>query len=1138
MKKIASVFIAAIMMLTVPLQSVYAADEGVTKQEVVEQDAEKVEGVEKTEEIQKDDEQNDETNVEENIKENVEQEDTSVEQAIVENTEPVQEKSTELLNYIVVDKAYIQSGDVQNIIASIGNGQKVIESAILTYHRVEDGMNYQVAANKIDEDALLFEVSYEDSAETGTYKLDSIIYTISDEMYTIEISQAGIEAQYGVNKEVETKEDANVVEGDSGESTVEAEVVSFDENGNQVSENSIEEAIEGQQIATFSTSTKARNVTKNKEVVVVLDPGHDNSHPGTRGNGLKEEQLTLKIAQYCKNELEQYSGVKVYMTRTSGTCPHPGTTSTDDNAQRVAYAKSVNANVYVSIHLNSAGASANGAEVYYPNSNYRSDIGTQGKELASEVLNQLISLGLYNRGIKIRNSEDNSLYSDGSLADYYGVIKGSKKAGFPGIIIEHAFVTNASDAAFLSKEDNLKKLGIADANGIVNYFGLSKGYWETGKNGEKYYYFNDEKVVGEKQISGKWYYFDPEKDGAMTTGFYKFPSKTVYYDADGAMCYGEQQISGKWYYFNTRTGAMQTGLYNLGNKIVYYGTDGAMCYGEQQISGKWYYFDTRTGAMQTGFCNLGNKTAYYGTDGIMCYGEQQISGKWYYFNTRTGAMQTGFCDLGNKTVYYGADGAMRYGIQKIEDKTYFFDIRTGAMQIGLVTDGNGNTIYIDTNGGQVFGERKIGSCWYYFDSDNKGYMVKNDFTTLKDGRIVYYDQNGAMRYGEQQVAGKWYYFDTRTGAMQTGFYNLGNKVVYYGTDGAMRYGEQQVAGKWYYFVTRTGAMQTGFYKLNNKMVYYGTDGAMCYGEQRINGKWYYFDEITGTMAIGFCELGNKIAYYGTDGIMRYGEQQINGKWYYFDKITGAMAIGFCNLGNKIVYYGTDGAMCYGEQQIDGKWYAFNTATGAMIKNNWFNGKYYGTDGVQNENGLYAIEGASATNIEQMVRYFEKYRGTRPYESGKDYPTGALTPGGAATIEEFAKIFYEEATREGIKAEVAWTQTMLETGFLHYGGDVKIEQYNFAGIGATGGGAAGASFSNVQLGVRAQIQHLKAYANADITVDKLKTSCVDPRFIYVAKGCAPYVEWLGQKENPNGYGWATSEGYGNTIRKMINNVLES
>ena len=458
MKKIASVFIAAIMMLTVPLQSVYAADEGVTKQEVVEQDAEKVEGVEKTEEIQKDDEQNDETNVEENIKENVEQEDTSVEQAIVENTEPVQEKSTELLNYIVVDKAYIQSGDVQNIIASIGNGQKVIESAILTYHRVEDGMTYQVAANKIDEDALLFEVSYEDSAETGTYKLDSIIYTISDEMYTIEISQAGIEAQYGVNKEVETKEDANVVEGDSGESTVEAEVVSFDENGNQVSENSIEEAIEGQQIATFSTSTKARNVTKNKEVVVVLDPGHDNSHPGTRGNGLKEEQLTLKIAQYCKNELEQYSGVKVYMTRTSGTCPHPGTTSTDDNAQRVAYAKSVNANVYVSIHLNSAGASANGAEVYYPNSNYRSDIGTQGKELASEVLNQLISLGLYNRGIKIRNSEDNSLYSDGSLADYYGVIKGSKKAGFPGIIIEHAFVTNASDAAFLSKEDNLKKL--------------------------------------------------------------------------------------------------------------------------------------------------------------------------------------------------------------------------------------------------------------------------------------------------------------------------------------------------------------------------------------------------------------------------------------------------------------------------------------------------------------------------------------------------------------------------------------------------------------------------------------------------------------------------------------------------------
>ena len=69
------------------------------------------------------------------------------------------------------------------------------------------------------------------------------------------------------------------------------------------------------------------------------------------------------------------------------------------------------------------------------------------------------------------------------------------------------------------------------------------------------------------------------------------------------------------------------------------------------------------------------------------------------------------------------------------------------------------------------------------------------------------------------------------------------------------------------------------------------------------------------------------------------------------------------------------------------------------------------------------------------------------------------------------------------------------------------------------------------GVRAQIQHLKAYA----TDEKLLSECVDSRYSYVTKGCAPYVEWLGQQENPEGYGWATGENYGYDIVKMINTM---
>ena len=149
--------------------------------------------------------------------------------------------------------------------------------------------------------------------------------------------------------------------------------------------------------------------------------------------------------------------------------------SVQDNLNRVATAASVGADIYVSIHLNSAGSgSAKGAQVFYPNSSYRPDIGSEGANLATQIQRQLVALGLQNRGISIRNSGDNSRYPDGSLADYYAVIKHSKTSGFPGVIVEHAYVSNASDAAFLKSESNLQALGVADATGIAAYLGLSK----------------------------------------------------------------------------------------------------------------------------------------------------------------------------------------------------------------------------------------------------------------------------------------------------------------------------------------------------------------------------------------------------------------------------------------------------------------------------------------------------------------------------------------------------------------------------------------------------------------------------------------------------------------------------------------
>ena len=263
-------------------------------------------------------------------------------------------------------------------------------------------------------------------------------------------------------------------------------------------------------------------------------------------------------------------------------------------------------------------------------------------------------------------------------------------------------------------------------------------------------------------------------------------------------------------------------------------------------------------------------------------------------------------------------------------------------EIHLVYEGGEYFCY--QNNIRLYGEQKINGAWYYFKPGTGA--MQTGFVNLGH-KTVYYGTDGKMRYGEQRINGNWYYFNTGTGAMQTGFVNLGSKTVYYGSDGKMRYGEQRINGNWYYFNTGTGAMQTGFVNLGSKIVYYGADGKMRYGEQRINGAWYYFKPGTGAMQTGFVNLGSKTVYYGSDGKMRYGEQRINGNWYYFNTGTGAMQTGFVNLGSKIVYYGADGKMRYGEQRINGAWYYFKPGTGAMqtgFVNLGPKTVYYGSDG--------------------------------------------------------------------------------------------------------------------------------------------------------------------------------------------------
>ena len=146
---------------------------------------------------------------------------------------------------------------------------------------------------------------------------------------------------------------------------------------------------------------------------------------------------------------------------------------------------------------------------------------------------------------------------------------------------------------------------------------------------------------------------------------------------------------------------------------------------------------------------------------------------------------------------------------------------------------------------------------------------------------------------------------------------------------------------------------------------------------------------------------------------------------------------------------------------------------------------------------------------------------------------AVNPAVPQSVLDMIPLYLSEGAAEGIRGDVAFAQSCLETGnFTFAGSTVTLDQNNFCGMGVTGGGVKGNSFATPQLGIRAQIQHLKAYATKDLP----NNACVDPRFGYVTRGCAEYVEWLGQQENPSGKGWAAGAGYGERILAILKDIL--
>ena len=1014
-----------------------------------------------------------------------------------------QEASVPQLQYLYIDTPYLMTPDTQKIMVSFQD-EIELESVSMVYENVETAEQYEVLAGEIQDATAVFSIDYLENSTAGSYHLLKVRTVSGGITNEIDLGEAGIDSRFGVNQECDTQPDA-IVEEESTSSSARTvnepgnpvNFLTYDEEGELVESESVEEAVEEAKTDVPAMASRAAETSeKAGNLIVVIDPGHGGYDPGAVGvNGAKEKDLTLKIAKYCKEELEKYSGVTVYMTRTTDTGLSPSNNLSDDLKKRVEYAKGKKADVLVSMHLNSTGlGTAHGAEVYYPNANYNPGGGSEGKNLASKIQKELVGLGLTDRGIKIRNSGTNTLYPDGSLQDYYALIWQSKRAGFPAIIVEHAFIDNTSDYnKYLSSDEKLKALGIADAKGIAEAYGFAKGQRIQNDKGWWYQYADGSYAKNTwAAINGAWYHFD--SDGYMQTGWFTEGTAKYYLDpVSGAMKTGWQLINNKWYYFNG-SGIMVTGWQWIGNTCYYFDGTGVMetdtWIGNDYVNSNgawvpgmvkpgwvqdgrgWWYRHSDGSYTKSNWEKIEGQWYYFDAAGYMTTGWQNVGGSWYYMDG-SGKMLTGWQTIGGSKYYLNGSGVMLTGWQWINSKCYYFTA-SGAMASNTWI---GND-YVDASGAWVPGKVKEEAKWIL---DEHGWWYRHS-----DGSYT--------KSNWEVIGGQWYYFNA-AGYMLTGWQWIGGKCYYFASSGAM------ASNTWIGndYVDASGAWVPGKVKEEAKWIldgrgwwYRHKDGSYTRSNwEVIGGQWYYFD-ADGYMVTGWIALGGTHYYLNTSGAMHKGWLKDNGTWYYLNPTANN--------------FGAEGAMTRGYRQIDGVWYYFN--------------KEISPEGAMTYEGVTPIMGATAlgnktTAVNKMVKMY--------MNSKRTYPSGALSKGGASNITQFCEILYEEAIVENVKPEVVFGQAMKETGYLQFGGDVKVEQFNFAGLGATGG-VPGESFKDVRTGIRAQVQHLKAYASKDSP----KNEIVDTRFAYVTRNCAPYVEWLGIKENPDGKGWATARKYGMSL----------
>lgn len=1069
-----------------------------------------------------------------------------------EDTEDAEKvAASDVVGFVYMDAAVVALGEEQNIAIGLIDESAFIESARLDLVALDDGTVVELDAAAIAGDTALFAKTFEDQEDTAAYRLEGMRYELDGKAYYADLTAVDDEDSYvfdvvsssvadAMKESNEVAEDGEVsafaIEGDGelvAKESVEAAIQSADAEGvlnveapeSIVDEEMLEAGITGDEEVGESSESSAvsedsaaglfanafgaksawaaASSAREDYLIVALDPGHGGSDGGASRNGIVEKDVNLSIAQYCRDELSTYTGVTPYMTRNGD--EYVGL------QQRVDRAVAVGADVFVSLHCNSGGGT--GAEVWVPNSSsYNYGTHVEGSDLGSKILAKLTALGLKDRGVKVRNSErvngDGPYYNpDGSIQDYYTVIQSSREEGIPGIIVEHAFVDNSSDASKLKQDSFRQQLGVADASGIAQKYSLVKD--STARNQSlvqaKGHIANagwlstvyDQKVIG---TTGK------------AKGLQAFQASLTNAAAAAGGIEYRSYVGSAWQGWVSNGATSGTTGQGISLQAVEMRLTGAAA-----SSYDVYY---RVHVANKGWLGWAKNGQSAGSIG-------------YGYNAE--AIEIAVVSKGAAAP--GSTATPLYApVTSISYQAHVSNVGwQGTVSEGATAGTTGRGLPMEALKVQLVTPQYSGSIEYNVHCANIGWQgwKSNGAVGGTTGQSRQTEAIQIRLTGDLASKYDVYY---RVHSAQFGWLDWAANGQTAGTEG---YGYSMQAMQVKLVAKNSGAPGSTAAPNRRSLVRYKTHVANIGWQSNV-----YDGDVAGTsgrsLAVEALSIDLRNQAYAGD--ITYRAHCANIGWQSWRsngatagttgqsrqvealevKLTGEMADHYD------VYYrvharnfGWLGWAKNGESAGSaGYGYRMEAVQVVLVAKG-------GAAPGSTANPYMVKEASSSSNIMGSSKASAAQMAKRYNATGNAYPASTYASKGAGTIEQFCQLVVEEASAEGVRAEVLFCQAMKETGWLQFGGSVKKEQCNFGGLGATSSTVGGASFSDVRTGLRAQAQHLKAYAsNAP-----LSNACVDPRFGLVTRGIAPNLEDL------NGRWAVPGTNYGQDILSMINELLK-